>query len=369
MWISLVVLLLAAEDFNAEGRKALEAANYVQAVEYFTKAVATDAGDYTAHFHLALALSFLEKYNEAIPEYKKVLELKPGLYQAQLNLGMLLLREKKATDAAGLLEAASAQKPTEFRPRFYAAEALLSAGDAAKAEPAYRAALALDPKSAASELGLGRSLVKLNRLPEAEEHFRKAAELDPGFKDGLLELAAEFEKAKQTDKAMALYDQFPNDRAAQERVAALLIQAKRFADAEPRLEKSVAAEPKNYDLRMIYGRVLRDQRKFQPAAQQFFAAAQIRPDSRETWNELAGVLIMLENYPQALAALDRSKALGEETPANYFFRAIVLDKLRQYKPALENYQHFLEISQGKFNDEEFKARQRIRVIQRELSKR
>ena len=50
-------------------------------------------------------------------------------------------------------------------------------------------------------------------------------------------------------------------------------------------------------------------------------------------------------------------------------RAIVLDKIKQYKPALESYQRFLEISQGQSPDEEFKARQRVRIIQKELSKR
>ncbi len=370
---ALLLLMLAfaqqTPDYNAEGRKALEAQNYPLAVENFTKAIAADAKDYTAHFHLALALTLLDKYPEAIPEYKKVLELKPGLYQAQLNLGMLLLRLKQPAEAVTPLAAAAAQKPAEFRPVFYAAEALLAAGNAAKAETSYRAALAIDPKSAASEIGLAHSLAWQSRLPEAAEHFKKAAELDPAYRDGLLELASLLEKAGKTDDAMALYDQFPNDKGAQERVVALLIQAKRLADAEPRLQKSVAADPTNFDLRMIYGRVMRDQRKFVPAAQQFFAATQIHADSREAWNELAAMLISAESYPQAIAALDRSRALGDESPANYFFRAIVLDKTRQFQPALDAYRRFLELSQNKFPNEEFKARQRIKVLQKELSRR
>lgn len=370
MLLALVLFVsLASEDFNAEGRKALEAQNYTLAVEQFTKAVAADEKDYTARFHLALALSLLERYAEAIPEYQKVLELKPGLYQAQLNLGMLLLREKKAAEAAPLLEAAAAQKPGEYRPQFYAGEALLASGDHTKAEPHYRAAVAADPKSAAAELGLARSLAGLSRLAEAEEHFRKAAELDPAFTDSLLELASLLDKAEETDKAIALYDRFPDDPGARERAIALLIRAKRQAEAAPRIAKALERDPKNYELRMLNGRVLRDERKFIPAAQQFWAAAQIRPDSRESWNEMAGVLIMAENYPQALAALDRARALGEDTPANHFFRALVLDRTRQYRPALESYQRFLDLSQGKNPDEEFKARQRIKVINKELSKR
>ena len=50
-------------------------------------------------------------------------------------------------------------------------------------------------------------------------------------------------------------------------------------------------------------------------------------------------------------------------------RAIILDKARQLKPALEAYRQFLSLSQDKNPDQEFQARQRARIIQRELDKR
>ena len=127
--------------------------------------------------------------------------------------------------------------------------------------------------------------------------------------------------------------------------------------------------PDNFDLRMMYGRVLRDERKYGPAAQQFLRAVQGKPDSPEAWDELAGMLILLENYPQALAALDRVEALGNAPPGIHFFRAIILDKAQMYKPALASYEKYLALAGGSNPDEEFKARQRIKVINKELSKR
>ena len=70
-----------------------------------------------------------------------------------------------------------------------------------------------------------------------------------------------------------------------------------------------------------------------------------------------------------LVRVMRARDLGENTPGNWFFRAIILDKLKQLKPALEAYQKFLSLSQGKNPDQEFQARQRARIIQRELEKR
>src|SRR5437867_8550285 len=133
MWtFAAVLFFLQAPNYSADGLKALEDRNYAAAVQLFSKAIETDPKDYSAHFNLALAYSFLNQDAEGIAEYRKTLELKPGLYEAQLNAGILLLRQKNASQAAPLLRQAVDQKPKEFRPRFYLAEALLDAGDFAQ---------------------------------------------------------------------------------------------------------------------------------------------------------------------------------------------------------------------------------------------
>jgi tetratricopeptide (TPR) repeat protein len=403
MWVFAAALLfLQTPDYSAEGLQALDAGKYGQAAELFGKAVAADPKDYAAHFHLALSYSMLRRDAESLAEYKKVLELKPGLYEAELNAGILLIRDKQAADAAPYLQQAVEQKPKEFRPKLYWAEALLASGDAAKAEAQYRAALELNAKSAAAELGLAHAQVRQDRLADAAPHFRAAAQLDPNYRDGLLELAGLYEKNHQNAEAIAIYNEFPENAGAQERVGQLLLEnkhsaeaiapleaamqkdptpanrlalataylfEKQFDKALPLLDQSVAAEPGSYALHMMYGRGLRDAKKYDPAAQQFFQATKLQPDSREAWNELAGMLYMLERFPESLAALDRAHQLGDDTPANYYFHAITYDKLRDLKPALEYYRQFLARSKGEFPDEEWKARQREKLLDRELSKR
>src|SRR5215470_3775126 len=75
---------------TAEGLKALDARNYTAAAQAFEKAVAADPKDYSAHFNLALAYSFLNRDAAAAAEYRKTLDLRPGLYEAELNLGIIL---------------------------------------------------------------------------------------------------------------------------------------------------------------------------------------------------------------------------------------------------------------------------------------
>ncbi len=403
MWPTalLVLLLVFQNNYYEQGLKALDQNQYQSAVDDFLKAIESEPQDYILHFNLALAYSLLGKDADAIPQYKKVLELKPDLYQADLNLGITLVRSKQAADAVPYLAAAVAQKSQEYRPNYYLAAALLASDNFAKAEQAYTAALALDPKSPDAELGLAHAQVKQKKLSDAAPHFKKAAELNPKYNDGLLELAALYEAQKQPAEAIALYQQFPDNPGAQERLGELLLSSGQPADAvthfQAAIEKSpttanraalaeayiknkepdkalpvtdaiLATDPNNFDIRMLHGRILRDQRKFTPAAQDFARATQMKPDHPNAWSELAGVLVMAEDYPAALGALDRLAALHAEKPGHVYLRAIVLDKIRQIKPALESYEKFLAMSNGQNPDEEFKARQRVRILQRELGK-
>jgi len=400
MWATLaaLLLLLQASDFAAEGLKALGSGQYEAAAEAFRKAVAADPSNYAAHFNLALTYGFLARDEDGIAEYRKTLELQPGLYEAELNCGMLMLRRKDA-GAEALLEAAAVQKPNEFRPRYYLAEAEAQAGALDRAEASYRRAIELDAKSAAAESGLGHVLALDGKLAEAAPHYRQAATLDPKYQGELLELAAAYEKAAQPAAAIAIYREFPGDPAAQAHLGHLLLEGKQYAEAVPVLEtaytkepstanavalamaytfsdqpakaapliqKAVAAEPGNFDLRMMYGRTLRDAHQFPLAGPQFAEAAKLKPDAVAAWRELGDALYMAGDLPRSLEAFDKARQLGENSAGLAFMRAIILDKMRQLKPALEAYEQFLAMSQGQHPDQEFQARQRVRIIRHQL---
>jgi tetratricopeptide (TPR) repeat protein len=405
MWsltTAFLLLFVQNTDPASDGVKALEARNYEQAAQLLTKAVAADPKDYVSRFNLSFAQSMLGKDDEAVEGYKKVLDLKPGLYAADLNLGILLLGEKRAAEALPHLQAATEAKPKEPRPRLYLSAALLETGDAAKAEQSYKTTLELDPKSTPGELGLAEAIAKQGRLADAEPHFRRAVELDPSRKDGLLSLADLYEKAGQNAEAIAIYQGFPDNVAVREHLGQMLVNAGRASDGIPHLEwavkqsptsanrlalaqayrknkepdkelpileQAVREAPQDFDLRMAYGRELRDQHRYAEAAREFAAVAQAKPDSLPAWNELSAMLTSLENYPQAIAVLDRIKALGGETNGHLYLRAIILDRIKDQKGALEYYEKFLAGSDGKHPDEEFKARQRARILKVELSKR
>jgi tetratricopeptide (TPR) repeat protein len=383
------------------GLQALDRQDFQQAEEIFTKIAAEDPKNYAAVFNLALAESSLKKDDKATEHYKQVLALKPGLYEAELNLAILDVRDQHSAEAIPLLRDVVTQKPGDARAWRYLGEALLATGDPAGATDAFDSSLRIDPRQATAELGLGRSLAREGKLDEALPAYEKAASLDPGLKSYLLEVADSFVKAQRTKDAIPLLAEFPDDPGAREELGQIYLAQNQPADAvtefqaaveraptsanrlalataylknnqpdlaAPILERELAQHPGDYDLHMVVGRIYRDRRNYSAAATQFLAATQVRPDAAEAWNEAANVLVMAEMYPQALAALDKVHALHADTAGDYFYRAIVYDKLHQIKPALENYQKFLALSDGKFPNQEFQARQRSKLLEREVSR-
>ncbi|MCS7316101.1 MAG: tetratricopeptide repeat protein, partial [Bryobacteraceae bacterium] len=298
--------------------------------------------------------------------------------------------------------AAAGLKPGQARAQLHWGLALLELGRYAEARGKLEEAVKLDAAAPLAHLGLARAHLKLGDLSEAERHFRKAAELDLSLRDALRELAAALETKGERDRAIAIYGEFPDDPVARERLGHLLLEAGRPAEAVPHLEwavarsptvanrtalalararsgegeraleqmrQTVAAYPDDAELRLLYGRLLRDQRRFAEAAREFQRYVEARPDSAEGWSELAAMLVSLGQHAQAVSALDRVRALGAETAGHHYLRAIVLDKMKDHKGAVAAYEAFLAASQGKFPDEEFKARQRLRAIRKEAERR
>jgi tetratricopeptide (TPR) repeat protein len=84
---------------------------------------------------------------------------------------------------------------------------------------------------------------------------------------------------------------------------------------------------------------------------------------------LSSTLFLLENYQGALLGFDKLRALGEETTGELYLRALCYDRMKLYKEALPAYEKFLAASVGKSPEEEFKARQRVRVVKKVLDKK
>ena len=368
--LCLLVLLAQEPDPIQKALAAMDAGKPAEAVALLEPLAQKDDKNLALLFNLALAYALNNQDARSIETYESVLKIDGNLYEAKLNFAQVLMRANRNAEARAQLESALAQKPDAAKPLSLLAEAMVRMGDGAEAEKLTAKLVEKQPADKLAWLLRARALQLQKRPAEAAEAFEKGGDLisAAAVREGL---AMDTLAAGKPAEAAALLEQI---------LAAAPTTAVRYALAVaysrdhhpdksiPLLEKALESEPRNFDIRMFYGRLLRDQLKYENAAPQFSEAVKLRPDSAEAWSEFTGMLILLKQYPQALQGLEKVRSMQGETAGYWWFRALIYDATRQPKLALPSYERFLEMSQDKSPDEEFKARQRVRILKKVVSK-
>jgi len=186
------------EAFNA-GMTALQAKQYQQAVESFTKASEIDPKQHVVWAHLAdayigLASSKTGAEQEAmlgkgLEAYLKALEIKPDEAAYHNNYALALARAKKFEEAQAELTKAAQLDPANAGRYYYNLGALLvNSGQNEPAGEAFKKAIEVDPNYADAHYQYGVSLMakaqvtpdgKVVPPPGAREAFQKYLQLKP----------------------------------------------------------------------------------------------------------------------------------------------------------------------------------------------
>ena len=413
-------------DALAEAESLLQKQQYAEAEQKLTALVSKDdeSENPQAWFDLGFAQSHLDKSADAVASYRKAVKLSPRWFEANLNLGIALAKLNDFAAAAPVLQHAVTLKPItggnkalskawqtlgQALEKQVADKPVSEKNDAAKsAAGAYDKAVELDPAQNALTLDAGRMLQAANDIPGAEEHFRKSAE--SGEVQGmvlLINLLIYQKREPEAEGWLTKYvDKNPQDSKArlqlgkflasqgklQEAIAVLAagqpqtaegqssakaagdpefdrelaelyLQSKQYVQAEPLFRLLLQSNVSNPELHFGLGVAVLHQLKYAEAEKELLQTLKLKPDYAEAYGYLADAARENKHYELAIRALDvRAKFLPEDA-RSYFIRATSYDSLHAFKQAAANYKLFLGVAGGKFPDQEFQARHRLKAIQ------
>jgi tetratricopeptide (TPR) repeat protein len=391
-----------AADALKDAESLLQKQQYPQAEEKLQALLATQSENPQAWFDLGFAQSHQDKNAEAIAAYKKATQLSPKWFEAQQNLGLALAKSGNLPAAASALKIAVTLKPTIGGQQALAGAWLSLAQITEDSQPqdslaAYQKASQLDPTNAEAQLGIARTAERSGNAAAAEQQYLKLAEA--GNNDSIEQLIGLYLKQKrfadaeswlrkyisanpqnsgaqlQLGKLLAaegkpqeaiftlepVYKAAPDPKIAGV-LASLYLETKQYPAAADLLRPLIAQNPNDPQLYLDYGSALMHQQKYPEAQTVLLKAVQLKPDLVEAYSDLAYAAEQNKNYELTIRALDARAKLQPETPATLFLRATAYDNLRMYKPAAANYKLFLAAAGGKFPDQEFQARHRLKAI-------
>ncbi|HXJ94641.1 MAG TPA: tetratricopeptide repeat protein [Terriglobia bacterium] len=402
----------APADLNAllqQAEDALEKKDYQAALAPLQIVVhaAPDRAD--AWFYLGFTYHGLHQDGDARSAYERATKLNPDLYQAQANLGLLLFAMKDVAGALPHLQKAVALKPGDARPHLDLGVALEASGQTAAAEAELRQALQLDPKLEAAAYQLGKLELDQKQYSAAADDFGRALALNQGRAEAELGLASAYEGLGQASEAEQHFEKYlklqPVDASVRFHLARLYLQENKadlalthlqqlaqthvelpgldaalgdayarsgkFSDSESYYRRTLAATPSGPDaagLHRALATTLVKEGKATEAESEFRAALRLDPNDADASKGLAESLYLQDRWADAAPIIERLVQSPSAPAGLYFFLATCYDHLRDRKRALDAYEQFLQRSNGSNPDQEWQARQRAKLLSRELGK-
>lgn len=384
---------IAASDWNtAEARldaylaahpsdaRALFDAGYVadiqnrldDAAALYRRAIAADPKSFEAHISLGLLLARQNKPAEARPELLTATTLNPGLVDptVKARAWRALARIDSSSDpAAASNDLLEALKLTPETPAdtLLAAQLAEKTGQYDAAAAAYRRVLDEDPQSAQASAGLAHLLIRSKRYPEAETLLRAALTKNPGDPILTAQLAtvlADQDKAEALPLLQKLHADHPSDTTITRMLAVVLAEAGDAAGSDQLYLQLLAASPSDPDLLDAYGQNLISLTHFAQAYEAFDKATQIDPANADAWSGLAFAASKTGHPNVTLHALNMRARYMPDNAFILFLWATAYDSLNQKQQAAAYYHRFLSASAGQFPDQEWQARQRLRILER-----
>jgi tetratricopeptide (TPR) repeat protein len=383
----------------------LELQQYQRAEQLLLAIVEKQSTNPQAWFDLGFAQGHLGKTADSIAAYRKAVELSPRWFEARQNLGLALAQSGDYSAAVAALKiAVTLSPPLPGRQQAlskawtYLAQFLDTSGAMDDVLPDFKKAVELDPTNDDAQFGVASAsyriglyadaeqtylklaakrhsaatwnlvalYVEQKRYPEAETWARKYVADNPGDKSAQIPLGRLLAAQGKTQEAIAalepVYDVNHDPMIARD-LAGLYLDAKQYDTAATVLQPLVARTPTDPQLHFDYGSALLHQHKYPEAQAELTKAVQLKPGLVEAYFDLAYAAQQNKNYELVIRVLDARAKVQPDTPATYFLRAEAFDSLRMYKPAADNYKLFLAAANGKYPDQEFQARHRLKAIQ------
>lgn len=336
----------------------------------YRRAIAADSKSFEAHLSLGLLLARTGKEGDARTELEIATALDPGDARPALKARAwrALARIDQTgdpTEASNELLEALKLTPETTEDTLLAAGIAERAGEFDAAESAYRRVLEKDAGSTAAAKGLAHVLIVKKLYPEAETLLRAALERSPDDAALSAQLATVLtaeDKAEALPLLEKLHGAHPEDAAIAGMLAAVRADAGDFAGSDRLYLTLLAVAPNDSDLLVAHGQNLVRLLRYSEASAAFDKASRIDPANADAWSGLAFAASKTNQPTITLHALTMRSKYLPEVPSTYFLWATAYDSLHQREQAATYYRHFLESAAGKFPDQEWQARQRLKFL-------
>jgi tetratricopeptide (TPR) repeat protein len=297
-------------------------ATRVEAIRYFTAAVALRPECIFAHNQLGIALLNCERHDEAIAEFREMMRLVPqDAHQGHYHLGNALWAKGEAKAAIAEFRKAIELRPNHGQAHNNLGGVLLALGQLDEAEAHFRQALKANPDDAFAHFNVGLILYKRGRLDEAIVALREAVRLDPKLADAHLNLASYLYENGQVEESLrAARDAVrlnPGDAMAHYDLGIALSRLGKKEEAKAAYRQAIARNPQYAGAWFNLGNTSEDLGRLDDAVAAWREAIRLDPDHVGAHNNLGLVLAKQGRWSEAIALRERVVQIAPDNPLHH----------------------------------------------------
>jgi tetratricopeptide (TPR) repeat protein len=339
------------QDILDRAKGSVRVGDHEEAERLLKSYIAKKSDSREAHLLLGATFAKSGKLAEAVDEFTTLLAKNPQDIEALNNIAVVYRRQGKLQDALGAMLEAIDLDPT--RAEFYynigniqkqllnLKAASMSYAKVIELDPSYAPAynnlgtiyeelkeynkaysvfhkgLSLDRNNPALHFNYGVALEANGRLEDAANEYRAALRSKPGWLEPMNNLGIIFFKQGHHDKAIDTFnrilDSDPFNAEARNNIAVVQSDQGRIKEAIQNYRRAIEADPKYTKAVVNLERILEDSGDFADAVIELEKLVKLTPSSAEVRDNLAGLYLKMERYPEAL---EQANAVLEWDPAD-----------------------------------------------------
>ena len=339
-----------------------------QAVPHYQRAIELNPKSLSAHYNLGVVFARKRLFDKAETEYQTAVELDPNQSLPYYQLG--LIHEQQARFQQAISEYLQAiQKDSNNKSAYYRiATAYYRSGNKTQGD---RYLKKYHSMKAQSRYESAEAALKSHNVPEAIKQYQRAIDMDSDFAPAYARLGAIALQQQDKEKAISYYQSFvklnPNSIQAHQTLGSIALQSSDFETAKKEFEQVISIEASNpysfYGLGTACLRLaqhedgvkhlkksLQIDPSFSPSYQMLalhylqedqdlnqafelakHAVMHAKPSEpiASYWNTLAFAMYKLQNYTDALQAIEKALEIQPHQPE-------YLDNQKRIKEAIQN---------------------------------
>ncbi len=306
----------------------------------------------TARFHSGVDQLRRREFDSARHHFDKVLDSAPEHFMARFCLAVCFVHQNRPAEAKVALTACLAQRPRFVWSYLFRGQASLRSGDTNEAIQDFQRGLdSSPPDSARFALLTNKGLLhlQLQQVDQAQDMLEQATTLFPLESSGWENRARVgawqgrwAEAERHFEKAISLAPKRPGVYRTR---SVCYRNAKKWSDALADLDKALGCDSTSSPVRAAdqvdRAGLLLHLDRIAEALQATQEALRTKEDDAEAWRLRAEILFRLRHYPEAIAAIDRCKALGVTSFELSKVRGIANGRSGNFLEAIEDYSHTL----------------------------